>query len=51
MRQFGIIRNAALYEGYSPATAEKFRELWKKAGGAEIGRTIKQEIVERSLFD
>jgi uncharacterized protein YecE (DUF72 family) len=39
------------YEGYSPATVEKFRELWKKAGGAEIGTTIKQEIVERSLFD
>jgi uncharacterized protein YecE (DUF72 family) len=39
------------YQGYSPATVEKFRELWKKAGGAEIGKAIKQEPVERSLFD
>jgi uncharacterized protein YecE (DUF72 family) len=39
------------YEGYSPATVEKFRDLWKKAGGAEIGKAIKQEPVERRLFD
>jgi uncharacterized protein YecE (DUF72 family) len=39
------------YEGYSPATVEKFRELWKKAGGGEIGKEIKEEEVERGLFD
>jgi uncharacterized protein YecE (DUF72 family) len=48
------------YEGYSPATVEKFRELWKKAGGGEIGKEIREEaepalrglrVKERGLFD
>ena len=39
------------YEGYSPATVEKFRELWRKAGGAEIGKVVEEEAVDRGLFD
>jgi hypothetical protein len=39
------------YEGYSPATVEKFRELWRKAGGGEIGKEIREEVGERGLFD
>lgn len=44
------------YEGYSPATVEKFRELWKKAGGGEIGKVVQgdpgeEEATERGLFD
>ena len=39
------------YEGYSPATIEKFKNFWKKSGGVEIGKTIKPQPVERTLFD
>ena len=39
------------YEGFSPATIEKFKDFWKKSGGSEIGKTIKQQPVETSLFD
>jgi uncharacterized protein YecE (DUF72 family) len=39
------------YEGFGPGTVEKFKELWKKAGGTEIGKPIKRQPVERSLFD
>jgi hypothetical protein len=38
-------------EGYSPATVEKFRSFWKNAGGGEIGKTIKPQPVEKTLFD
>ena len=38
------------YEGFGPGTVEKFRELWKKAGGGELGKA-KKEPLERSLFD
>jgi len=38
------------YEGFGPGTVEKFRELWKKAGGAELGKAKKKSL-ERSLFD
>jgi uncharacterized protein YecE (DUF72 family) len=39
------------YEGYSPATLEKFRDLWKQAGGSQIGKSVKPHPVERSLFE
>jgi uncharacterized protein YecE (DUF72 family) len=39
------------YEGYSPATVEKFKDFWKKSGGMEIGKTMKPQPVERTLFD
>jgi len=38
------------YEGFGPGTVEKFRELWKKSGGAEIGKPTKKPF-ERNLFD
>src|SRR5271165_1082784 len=38
------------YEGFGPGTVEKFNELWKKAGGGEIGKPMKEPL-ERSLFD
>jgi hypothetical protein len=38
------------YEGFSPATVEKFKNFWKQESGTEIGKpTVKP--VERSLFD
>jgi uncharacterized protein YecE (DUF72 family) len=39
------------YEGYSPATVEKFRDFWKKSGGMEIGKATKPQPAERTLFD
>jgi hypothetical protein len=48
--QFGIIRKAALYEGFGPGTVEKFRELWRKAGGAEFGERARRRS-EPNLFD
>jgi uncharacterized protein YecE (DUF72 family) len=39
------------YEGFSPATVHKFRNLWREAGGPEIGKPIKPHPLERSLFD
>jgi uncharacterized protein YecE (DUF72 family) len=39
------------YEGYSPATVEKFKHFWKKSGGSEIGKAAKQQPAERTLFD
>jgi hypothetical protein len=48
---FGIIRKAALYEGFGPGTVEKFRELWKSAGGAELGKPILTKKEERTRFD
>jgi len=30
MRGFGIIRDAALYAGFGPATAKLFWDLWNK---------------------
>ena len=39
------------YEGFSPATIQKFKDFWKKSGGAEIGKPSKQPPVERTLFD
>lgn len=38
------------YEGYGPGTVEKFRELWKQAGGGEL-KKAKKEPLEWSLFD
>jgi uncharacterized protein YecE (DUF72 family) len=38
------------YQGFGPGTVEKFRELWKKAGGVEIGKAMKGPW-ERNLFD
>ena len=39
------------YEGYSPATIEKFKDFWKKSAGAEIGKRIHRHPAERTLFD
>jgi hypothetical protein len=50
--QLGIIRKAALYEGFGPGTVDKFRSLWKKVGGTEIGKPVPvKEPLERNLFD
>jgi uncharacterized protein YecE (DUF72 family) len=38
------------YEGFGPDTVEKFRDLWKKAGGPEIGKPVRKSP-ERTLFD
>ena len=38
------------YEGFGPGTVAKFRDLWKKAGGTDIGKPIKEPL-ERTLFD
>jgi uncharacterized protein YecE (DUF72 family) len=38
------------YEGFSPATVEKFKSFWKKAGGVEIGK-LSRGPVEGTLFD
>jgi hypothetical protein len=48
--QFGIIRKTALYEGFGPGTVEKFKELWKKAGGAEDGKPMSR-LLQGNLFD
>ena len=39
------------YEGYSPATIEKFKNFWKELGGGEIGKIVEQIPTERRLFD
>jgi uncharacterized protein YecE (DUF72 family) len=38
------------YEGFGPGTVQKFRDLWKKADGTEIGKPKKKPL-ERTLFD
>ena len=38
------------YEGFSPATVEKFRELWGKAGGVEL-RRVEGKGLGGGLFD
>jgi hypothetical protein len=47
--QFGIIRKAALYEGFGPGTVEKFQQLWKKAGGIDIEKPVRRKV--GNLFD
>ncbi|MGA2813530.1 MAG: DUF72 domain-containing protein [Candidatus Acidiferrum sp.] len=38
------------YEGFGPATVEKFKDVWKKAGAAELGKAVRKPL-ERNLFD
>jgi len=37
------------FEGFGPGTVEKFRELWRKTGGTEIGKPVRKQT-EGSLF-
>jgi uncharacterized protein YecE (DUF72 family) len=39
------------YEGFGPGTVEKFRGLWKKAGGGELWKPTPTTDRERTLFD
>jgi hypothetical protein len=55
MEGFGIIREAALYQGHGPVTILKFKELWSEEGLPEIGKlpsALKQSVVARQrLFE
>jgi uncharacterized protein YecE (DUF72 family) len=37
------------YEGFGPGTVEKFRQLWKKASGIDIGKPVRKKV--GNLFD
>jgi uncharacterized protein YecE (DUF72 family) len=37
------------YEGFGPGTVEKFRQLWKQAGGIDIGKPVRKKV--GNLFD
>ena len=47
VRQYVYANNH--YEGFGPGTVEKFRELWRRTGGTELGKSMKEPL-ERNLF-
>jgi hypothetical protein len=49
--QFGIIRNAALYAGYAPATIDQFRDLWHAKGWTELDKPQPVRRKEPLLFE
>jgi hypothetical protein len=50
MRGFGIIREAALFQGHGPATIAKFLELWAANGFGKIATPEPIRRQQPSLF-